>query len=157
MTKFLTVSAMALVATAAVAVAQPTPAPAGPDQVMTRGDVQAKVRQHFAQLDANKDGAITTAEIGEMKMQHGGVGGHDGMGKHHMGGGKMGGGGMAGGRMIVMADTNKDGRITLPEAEAMALQHFDKMDVNRDGQVTRDERRAGRPMMIKMRQAPKVG
>ena len=54
-----------------------------------------------------------------------------------------------GGRMIVMADTNKDGRITLAEAEALALQHFDQMDTNRDGQVTPEERRAGRPMMIK--------
>ena len=224
MTKFLTVSAMALVATAAVAVAQPAPtapmASMAPDKVMVRGDVQAKVRTHFAQLDANKDGAITTAEIAGMKMHHEGMGAggmghgmshggagdmkmHDGpirdpaaafdrldankdgsisrdefakgremriekrivmreggapgaMGKHHMGGGKM-GGGMAGGRMIAMADTNKDGRITLAEAEAMALQHFDKMDANHDGQVTRDERRAGRQMMIKMRQAPKVG
>ena len=207
MTKFLTVSAMALVATAAVAVAQPEPtAPMASDKVMVRGDVQAKVRTQFAQLDANKDGAITTAEIAGMKMHHEGMGDmkmHDGpmrdpaaafdrldankdgsisrdefakgremriekrivmrdggapgaMGKHHMGGGKM-GGGMAGGHMIAMADTNKDGRITLAEAEAMALQHFDKMDANHDGQVTRDERRAGRQMMIRMHQAPKVG
>ena len=56
-------------------------------------------------------------------------------------------GGM-GGHMIVMADTNKDGRITLAEAESMALQHFDEMDTNKDGQVTREERRAGRKMII---------
>ncbi|MEO6113277.1 MAG: hypothetical protein ABIP07_02350, partial [Sphingomicrobium sp.] len=59
--------------------------------------------------------------------------------------------------MIVMADTNKDGRITLAEAEAMALQHFDKMDANRDGKVTPEERRAGRPMLMKMHMAPKAG
>jgi hypothetical protein len=58
-------------------------------------------------------------------------------------------GGMGGSRMIVMADSNHDGKITLAEAEAMALQHFDQMDTNHDGQVTPDERRAGRPMMIK--------
>ena len=210
MTKFLTVSAMALVATAAVAVAQPAPtapmASMAPDKVMVRGDVQAKVRTHFAQLDANKDGAITTAEIAAMKTHHQGMGDmkrHDGpmrdpaaafdridankdgsisrdefakgremriekriamreggapgaMGKHHMGGGKM-GGGMAGGHMIAMADTNKDGRITLAEAEAMALKHFDQMDANRDGRVTPEERRAARPMMMKMQMAPKAG
>jgi hypothetical protein len=58
-------------------------------------------------------------------------------------------GGGFGGGMIVMADTNKDGQITLAEAETLALQHFDQMDANKDGQVTPDERRAARPMMIK--------
>ncbi len=58
-------------------------------------------------------------------------------------------GGIGGARMIVMADKDKDGRITLAEAEAMALQHFDELDSNKDGQVTREERRAGRPMIIK--------
>ena len=33
-----------------------------------------------------------------------------------------------------MADSNSDGQITLAEAEAMALQHFDQMDANRDGE-----------------------
>ena len=69
---------------------------------------------------------------------------------HHMGGGM-------GARMIVMADTNKDGRITLAEAEAMALQHFDQMDTNHDGQVTPDERRAGHEMMMKQMHAPDAG
>lgn len=57
-------------------------------------------------------------------------------------------GGM-GSRIIVMADSDKDGRITLAEAETMALQHFDRMDSNKDGQVTREERRAGRPMKVR--------
>ena len=55
-----------------------------------------------------------------------------------------------GGRMIVMADTNSDGQITLAEAETLALQHFDQMDTNKDGQVTPEERRAGRPMIKRM-------
>jgi len=58
-------------------------------------------------------------------------------------------GGMGGGRMIVMADSDHDGKITLAEAEAMALQHFDQMDTNHDGQVTPEERRAGRQIIIK--------
>jgi Ca2+-binding EF-hand superfamily protein len=74
-----------------------------------------------------------------------------GMRMHRMGG--MGGGA----HMIVMADTNKDGRITLQEAEAMALQHFDQMDSNRDGQITRDERRSGRKVMIQRMRAPTAG
>ena len=64
-------------------------------------------------------------------------------------------GGSLGGRMFVMADTNKDGRMTLDEADPFALQHFDQADANRDGRVTPEERRAGRPMMIKRMQAPR--
>jgi hypothetical protein len=46
-----------------------------------------------------------------------------------------------GARMFEMADANKDGRVTLQEAQAAALQHFDMADANRDGQITPDERR----------------
>ncbi|HET9398557.1 MAG TPA: hypothetical protein VFO45_07040, partial [Sphingomicrobium sp.] len=71
---------------------------------------------------------------------------------------RMHGAGGFGGRMIVMADTNSDGQITLAEAEALALQHFDQMDSNRDGQVTPEERRAGRHLFIqKMREQKKSG
>ena len=223
MTKFLTATAMAMVATAAVAAVAAQPAPPTPPhagKVMVRGEVQTMVRTHFARMDTNKDGAITTAEIAELKGAHGGHGGagmahggpdamkmHDGMkrdpaaafdrldankdgmisrdefakgrevriekriamregghgtdaapgAKHKMRMHQMGGGGMGGGHMIVMADTDKDGRITLAEAEAMALKHFDQMDANRDGRVTPEERRAARPMMMKMHMAPKAG
>ena len=209
MTKFLTASAIALLMTAAVAIAAPAPTPvAPPEKAMARGEVQAKVRAHFAKMDTNKDGAITTVEITERraktadhavqlgKAKHPGGAwqgenavrdpnaafdlldaNKDGMisrdefakgremriekrivmrehdGKH----GAKHGGGMASGRMIAMADSNHDGRITLAEAEAMALQHFDKMDSNHDGQVTREERRVGHEMMIKMHQAPTAG
>jgi hypothetical protein len=45
-----------------------------------------------------------------------------------------------GGHMFEMADANKDGRVTLQEAQAAALQHFDKADTNRDGRITPEER-----------------
>lgn len=221
MTKLLTATAMMLVL-AGTAIAQPAPptAPLAPraGKVMVRGEVQAMVRDHFARMDTNKDGAITTAEIAELKGAPGGPGAMKMHGGEMQGGAmrdpavafdrldankdgmisrdefakgrelriekrmvmrqggeradatpgagremsirRMGGGmgmGMGGGRMIMMADSNKDGRITLAEAEAMALQHFDRMDANRDGQVTPEERRAGRPMIMKMRMAPKAG
>jgi hypothetical protein len=52
-----------------------------------------------------------------------------------------------GGHLFEMADTNKDGRVSLAEAQALALQHFDQADVNHDGQLTPDERRQARQLM----------
>ena len=211
MKKLLAVAAFALAGTAAIAQTAPQPAPARPmaDGAMTRAETVAMVRDHFARLDGDRDGTITTAEVtarrGAMaqRMREGGPrrlamrdpgaafdridankdgmisreefasvrqqriekrverrverreGARDGqqrvMRMHRRGGG------MGAARMIVMADTNRDGRITLAEAEALALQHFDRMDANRDGRVTIEERRAARPMMMQMRHAPTAG
>lgn len=211
-------------------------APAQAGNEMSRGEVQAKVREHFSRLDKNRDGVIAQDEldIGRIAMRGGAGGpgqrqviikrlGEDGELDEHgahgdmmvehpaapardpakaferldtnkdgtisrdefakgrevrierriVRGGPEGadrgpgkrmqwrhrGRGMGGGRMIVMSDTDRDGRITLGEAEAMALQHFDQMDTNKDGRVTVEERRAGRPVMFRMREtehAPKA-
>jgi Ca2+-binding EF-hand superfamily protein len=215
MKKFLISAAALLAGTAALAqTASVAPAPSAPairpmaDKVMTRAEVTAKVQQHFTQLDANKDGVISTAEATAGKenwaQHHRKMGGAPGAVRH--GGdpnaafdrfdtnkdgtisrdefakaheqrrekrvegrnaGKnaqkqawrmhRGMGGMGSARMIAMADTNKDGNITLAEAQALALQHFDKMDSNHDGQVTPEERRAARPMMHKQTQTPGQG
>lgn len=114
----------------------------------------------FDRLDSNKDGSISRDEFAKgrevriekrVAMREGVKdGAPHAMKMHRMGG-------MRGGRMIAMADTNKDGRITLAEAEAMALQHFDQMDTNRDGQVTSEERRAGHKAMIHKYRAPTSG
>jgi len=217
------ISAAALMAgTAALAQTAPVaPAPAAPmahpmaDKVMTRTEVVATVREHFTQLDTDKDGAITTAEAAkvrgksaEHRKEMGGAPGGSWHGapmgdpnaafdrldsnkdgsisrdefaagreqriekrveirKERQEGAKDGKNaqkqarrmhrGMGSERMIVMADTNKDGKITLTEAETLALQHFDQMDTNHDGQVTPEERRAARPTMIKRMQAPSAG
>ncbi|HXG80989.1 MAG TPA: EF-hand domain-containing protein [Sphingomicrobium sp.] len=221
--KKMLITAAALLAGSAALAQTPPPAPVAPpappaqmahpmhDKVTTRAETVEKVREHFARLDANKDGVITTAEVTEghtkmveqfrkhpggawqgenavhvMREAHrdpnaafdrldankdgaisreefakareerierrivmqGEEGGKDGkdVRKQVM---RMHGPRGFGGRMIVMADTDKDGRITLAEAEALALQHFDQLDANKDGQVTPEERRAGRPMIIK--------
>ncbi len=116
----------------------------------------------FDRLDANKDGAISRDEfakrrierieqrviLGDAPKAEGKDGARRELQIHRMGGLHAGPGGA--GRMIVMADTDKDGKITLAEAEAMALRHFDEMDTNKDGRVTREERRAGRPVRIEM-------
>ena len=115
-----------------------------------RGDPNAA----FDRLDANRDGAISRDEFAkaheeriekrieireQRKEARNDKGDRREFRMHRFGGG----------RMIVMADSNHDGQITLAEAEAMALQHFDQMDANHDGQVTPEERRAARPMIYK--------
>lgn len=113
----------------------------------------------FDRIDENKDGSISRDEFAkhrQMRIENVVIRTADGkdamtkdgkrpreMRMKHMGGGM-------GGHMIVMADSDHDGRITLAEAQAMALKHFDEMDANHDGKVTPDERKAARPMMWKM-------
>lgn len=68
------------------------------------------------------------------------------MGMHRGGGHGMRGHGM--GRMMQrMADSNGDGAVTREEFTASMAQHFDRMDANKDGQVTPEERRAMRQSM----------
>lgn len=204
MKKYLAIAGL-LAAGAAIA-QQPAPAPVAPaappahDRVTTRAETVAKVREHFGEMDANKDGALTTDEamkgrgrfadkvkrfetrdpnaaFDRMDANKDGSISRDEFAKareeriekrmvrreerkearadgrrhafrmHRMGGRHM----------IVMADTDKDGRITLGEAEALALQRFDQMDSNKDGQVTPEERREGRRIIIERRIEEKKG
>lgn len=175
-------------ALAQVAPASPEPAPRT-ERNQSRAEVQAKVTEHFAKMDANRDGSITREEADaamqafhakfaerakerrddrrdnaferldtnrdgavsrsewdadaagrEQRMasrDRNGDGRPDARGFRHGGMRGMG----FGGHMFEMADSNKDGRVTLQEAQAAALQHFDMADSNRDGQVTPEERR----------------
>jgi Ca2+-binding EF-hand superfamily protein len=124
----------------------------------------------FDRLDANHDGVISRQEFmaaapevrerrvlimrdgaGEagmpgmegMNMRMPGMGMH-GMGMHAMGGG-------FGAHLFEMADTNRDGRVSLQEAEAAVLQHFDRADLNHDGRITPDERRQAHELMRRER------
>jgi len=139
-------------------------------QDMTRADAEAKVKERFAMVDADKDGAITMDEIKAhreakraarrdmhfKKMDANGDGSisreefdtahamkHDKMADGKMKRHKMGHHGMGkmmGGRMFEMADANKDGKVTLAEATTAALTHFDKVDADKNGTVTPAER-----------------
>lgn len=194
MSKLLIGGAALLASAAAIAQVAPVAgqAPqAKAERVHTRAEVQAKVAEHFAKLDTNRDGAVTKAEADSAKAALRGQWAerrkdrredrrehaferldsnrdnaisraewdahaaqrdqriasrdHDGDGRpNHRGGGR--GMHMAGsnGHMFEMADANKDGRVTLQEAQAAALRHFDMADANRDGQITPDERRQAR-------------
>ena len=190
--KTLLIGGMFLLASAA-AIAQvapaptPTQAPPAP-KTHTRTEVQAKVAEHFAKVDSNRDGVITKAEAdaatqashakfadrmkerrddrrenmferldsnrdGAVSRAEWDAGAaqreqrmasrdKDGNGRRDWHGkGMRGGMGSMGGHMFEMADANKDGRVTLQEAQTAALKHFDMADTNRDGQITPDERK----------------
>lgn len=128
--------------------------PGGPHRMMMHDGPMGDPNAAFDRLDANRDGAISRdefakaheeriekrIEIREQRKEARNDKGDRGELRAHR---------LGGGRMIVMADSNHDGQITLAEAEALALQHFDQMDANHDGQVTPEERRAARPMIHK--------
>lgn len=110
-----------------------------------RAEKRTEPREHaFERIDVNGDGAITKAEWEAKqakRQQRVAARDHDGDGRAdrtRAGGHGMGG---FGGHMFDMADANKDGRVSLQEAQAAALQHFDMVDTNRDGQITREERK----------------
>lgn len=90
------------------------------DHMQTRAEVTAKVQQHFAMMDSNRDGFIAGDEMNAMG------------GKHH--GGRMG----HGGDKMAM----HDGPMGNPGAM------FDRLDANHDGSISRDEFAKGREMRI---------
>lgn len=193
MRKLLIGSAVLLASAAAIAQVAPNTAPQAPAQSMpakvhTRAEVQAKVAEHFAKIDANHDGVVTKAEADAAAQAFRGkwaerakdrrddrgdrmferldsnpdgsvsraewdagqaqreqrIASHDHNGDGRRDGHKPGGmHGMSGlsGHMFEMADADKDGRVTLQEAQAAALRHFDMADANHDGQITPDERK----------------
>ena len=136
---------MILLGTVALAVAVPaiaqmqpaTPAPRAmppmasmAEKSQTRDQMVAKVREHFAKMDANRDGFVGTDEMQAMRSQH----------KQKMG--KM--SGHHGDRMAM-----RDGPMRDP-AKA-----FDRIDTNRDGMISRDEFAKGREMRIERKMVMK--
>ena len=143
--KMILLGAVALaVAVPAIAQTQPaTPAPRAmppmatmppmapmAEKSQTRDQMVAKVREHFAKMDANRDGFVGADEMQAMRSQH----------KQKMG--KM--SGHHGDRMAM-----RDGPMRDP-AKA-----FDRIDTNRDGMISRDEFAKGREMRIERKMVMK--
>lgn len=169
--------AVSLIATTAVAgIASAASGPNARDGVTTRAEAQSNAGQMFARMDANKDGKIDSADRaahqaemfdkldadrngsisrdefanahpprgeGDRQARRGGPDGQDGprMGGRHRGGDRM------GMMMVRMADADKNGSVTQAEFTTAALAHFDRADANKDGQLTREERRASHQQM----------
>ena len=100
------------------------------EQSQTRDQVVAKVREHFAKMDTNRDGFVGTDEMQAMRAQH----------KQKMG--AM--GGRRGDRMAQGAGVGRD-----PAAM------FDRIDTNRDGMISRDEFAKGHQMRMERKMAMK--
>ena len=98
----------------------------------------------FDRLDADRDGAITQAEIAAMGQRAQGQGGQGPGPGPGRGGGR--GAGMMG-QMFATADADGDSRITREEMRTSATARFREQDRNGDGLVSADERPAfpGRP------------
>jgi Ca2+-binding EF-hand superfamily protein len=144
---------------------------ANKDGTVTRAEATAAAEKHFAEVDTNKDGVISQAERDAMRARmrdkmfdlmdsdkNGQLSreefraahekmraakGERGMQGMHGGGHH---GGMRGGGMM-KADTTK------AQAVARAQAMFDRIDANRDGNITAAERDAARQRMKDMRQS----
>ena len=102
----------------------------------------ARRAQMFERLDANRDNMISRDEWARAEAMRG-----QKMAQRQAIRGQrmaMRGGAMRGGAMLRMADADNDSRVSLQEATNAALQRFDRVDANRDGSVTRDERQQRR-------------
>jgi Ca2+-binding EF-hand superfamily protein len=146
-----------------------------------RAEVQQHVQRMFARLDANRDGFITKDEVAAVETQaeakwqqrsqkrgqdranafdridsnHDGVISRDEFAAaprpDHFGMRHAGFHRGFGGRMFETADANKDGRVSLAEAQQLAFQHFDRADLNHDGTLTPDERRQAHQLLRSQR------
>lgn len=124
--------------------------------------------QMFARMDADKSGGISEAEMkaaqeargerrgkmrGERRAEARGehVGQHHGMREGPRGGrGK----GMRGGmRMLRQADANKDMIVTRAEFDAVVEARFARVDTDKSGTISAEERKAAREKMREMRGA----
>ncbi len=123
---------------------------------------QERRGERFAMLDKDKNGSLSKEEYmappprGDGKGPDGADGkrGRDGHGpgmhrggrggRHHGGPGMM---GFGGGKMFERADANKDGKVSLAEAQAGPLAMFDKIDTNKDGTISPQEHEAARDAM----------
>ena len=135
MKEFLIGAAGIVLAGAAIAQTQPapTPSPAAPqaaplhDRIDTRDELVGKVREHFAQLDSNKDGFLTKDEA------------------------------EAGRKVFKERIRERLGDRQLARKLHDPAQAFDRLDANKDGSISRDEFAKGHEQRIERRMVVKEG
>jgi Ca2+-binding EF-hand superfamily protein len=165
----ITLLAGALLAGTGVASAQPQGA-RGPAAEVTRDQALARADQRFQRMDANRDGRVTAEELRQVvqarmarREERGGQRqdqlferldtNRDGQlsreefaqrralrGERRAARGMGGMDGPRGGRMA-MRLLGEDGVLTMEEFRQQALRRFERLDANRDGRVSGEERR----------------
>jgi len=122
---------------------------ANDDGVLNQADREAREKAAFDRIDADKDGAISLAEFSarddqrrEARAERGEPGGPDGAGFGRRGG--RGGPGFAfgGADGPRAADTDGDGAVSQAEFSIAALARFDQADADKNGTISREERRS---------------
>lgn len=93
---------------------------------LTQDAFDTNTRERFARLDKNSDGVIDASEIEAAFSQRAGQrGGMAGM--------------EPGERLLRAFDTNKDGKVTKDEFQAVIAKRFEEMDLNNDGKISDDD------------------
>jgi Ca2+-binding EF-hand superfamily protein len=95
-------------------------APAAAPEAVTRAQIEQTNKERFAEMDSNKDGFVTSAELA------------------------VAAGPERAARMLERLDSNKDGKVSPAELSARMLAMFDSADANHDGVVTAAEQAAAR-------------
>lgn len=109
--------------------------------------------ERFAALDKDRNGSLSKEEYmappsppGADKQARG-PGGRDGKPGAHRFGRMHRGGGAWMGAWFDRMDANKDGKVSLAEAQAQPLAMFDKVDTNHDGTISPEERKSAHDAM----------
>lgn len=163
------IAGAAAIAVAAPAIAQNRTAPQAD---MTRAAVQERTQKAFERMDANKDGKIDTADREARRKQMFDRVDADGDGaisfteytarrdgRPDARAEKQPRGPRFHGRRsgAHAADVDSDGAVTQAEFAAAALARFDRADADKDGTISRDERRAARGTVRHRRQPREAG
>ncbi|MBT2135487.1 hypothetical protein KK137_14210 [Croceibacterium sp. LX-88] len=164
-------AAVAALAAGGVAFAQEAPK-REPRPPMTRADVEQRTNEAFTRMDANKDGVLNQADrdareklaFDRIDSNHDGAispeefaargderrevrqarADGDQRPGPRMGRRGAGGPGSMGFGLARNADADGDGSVTQAEFASAALTRFDSADANKDGTLSREERRAQR-------------
>lgn len=122
----------------------------GQARMAERGERRAERQERvFDRLDRNRDGQISRQEFAQARaLRRGRAGPGGARGMRGMRGGRMAMRGLAG-RLL-----GEDGVLTADEFRRQALQRFERIDANRDGRISADERRGLRDRFRQDRRGP---